>query len=119
MAATWHDFRRRVDDVIGDDLRREREAGERVRRDVLGPLGRSVAELCEAGHIGRAWLFGSFAWGTPNEQSDVDVLVEGVQDHDRVSEVLEKACKRMVHLVDFERADESLRRRVLAKGVLL
>ena len=70
-----------------------------------------------AGHCGRVWLFGSFAWGRPGERSDIDLLVEG--DDGEVAWEVSRACHREVHAIALQRAPDSLRERVLAEGVLL
>ena len=38
-------------------------------------LGEATRRLADEFHPEEIWLFGSHAWGTPNEDSDVDLMV--------------------------------------------
>jgi predicted nucleotidyltransferase len=59
---------------IAEDLVVEAEAAEQLRGAVLPAVALGVEEARNAGLCRRAWLFGSFSWGTPVERSDVDLL---------------------------------------------
>ena len=90
-----------------DRLRGQAREAARVLRDDFGAT--------------RTWLFGSLAWGDPHQDSDVDLLVEGLPAA-RATE----AERRVAALVDaafdlvlLEEAAPGLVERVLAEGVPL
>lgn len=62
------------------------------------------------------WLFGSFAWGLPGAESDVDLMATGCADPDGLSGFLWRYVDRPVHVVTKESAPESLVSRVLSEG---
>jgi len=72
-----------------------------------------------SGLLGRAWLFGSFAWGMHEPQSDVDLLVERASDSFAVASFVGGRSNRQVHVVSIEGAPESVKTRVLEEGLLL
>jgi predicted nucleotidyltransferase len=109
-------LRRRVLSVIEADLAREAEQAEVVRRSVLPRLAEGLISARRAGRCGRAWLFGSFAWGKPSEHSDIDVLAADCADPDELAAELWRHTERAVHVVALETAPETLRRRVLDEG---
>ena len=53
-----------------------------VRGIILGAL---------RGHRARVWLFGSHAWGTPHEDSDVDLMVIVSQSDERAIQRMQRA----------------------------
>lgn len=69
--------------------------------------------------VSSVWLFGSLAWGSPHEASDVDLLVDGLDSHvggaaeRRVASIIEGSFD----LVRLEEAHPSLVERVLREGV--
>ena len=67
----------------------------------------------------QVWLFGSYAWGEPSERSDIDLLVAGCADPDRLASAVGRKTGTDVHIVQLERAPDSLRQRALAEGVTL
>jgi predicted nucleotidyltransferase len=111
-------FRRRVLEVIEEDLAREADAAARRRSSVLPQVVRTIARARAEGRVSRAWLFGSFAWGSPGERSDVDVLVESA-DPDALAADLFQATERPAHVVELERAPTELVERVLRDGTPL
>ncbi len=114
---TLDDFRTAVRAVIARDLEREAEAAAALRADLVPKVERVVAEARVAGLCGRAWIFGSFAWGSPCEASDVDLLVERCADPFRLASLVAGACGREAHVVDLETAPAGLRDRVIAEGL--
>jgi predicted nucleotidyltransferase len=110
-------FRRRIDEKIEADLRREHELSEQLRASLLPLLEREVALARAAGVCKRVWLFGSFAWGAPEPRSDIDLLVEG--DDSALARRVEKALGREVHALGLQEAPAELVERALARGVVL
>jgi predicted nucleotidyltransferase len=94
-----------------------RTRGEKLRRQAAD----AVRVLASEFEVRRAWLFGSLAWGDPHEESDVDLLVEGLDTRTagdaerRVAEVVEAR----VDLVRAEEAPPGLCERVRREGLLL
>ena len=90
-----------------------------LRAAVVPKLRHAVSAARAEGAVGRAVLFGSFAWGEPTEHSDLDLLVEGCVDGLRLSARLGRATDRDVHVIELEHAPESLVRRAHAEGIEL
>ncbi|HVZ73047.1 MAG TPA: nucleotidyltransferase domain-containing protein [Polyangia bacterium] len=78
----------------------------------------AIERARDQGLCGRAWLFGSYAWGEPGERSDVDILVEGEGSVDTIAiaSVIGRACRLDVHVIDAAEAPVMLRERVLSEG---
>lgn len=112
-------FRRRVVAVIEEDLAREEAEAEVLRREVTECTRAAVERARLEGRCGRAWLFGSFAWGMPGQRSDVDLLVEGTPDPDALASFVWRAVDRPVHVVELEHAPVSLVERALNEGLPL
>ncbi len=112
-------FRRRARAVAEADLEREDRAAEELRRSTIDKLVRAIEAARAEGRCARVWLFGSFAWGKPEDRSDVDLLVEACRDPDALTAEVWRACDRPVHVVELDRAPDSLRERVLREGTLL
>jgi predicted nucleotidyltransferase len=95
---------------------REREAGT-IRQRVTEATRALVARF----EVRRVWLFGSLAWGGVHEESDVDLLVEGLTADlwDDADAFLEERIGLPVDLVRREEAPPGLVERVRAMGVLL
>ena len=56
-----------------------RELEEAARRaDALRAKAREAAQLLRGFGATGVWRFGSLAWGEPHQESDVDLMVEGV-----------------------------------------
>lgn len=109
-------FARNVRERIARDLERERVEQDALQRRVVDAVVEAMESARRDGLCGRAWLFGSFAWGQPNERSDVDLLVEGVRDPDQLAAILSAKCRRDVHVIARERAPDSLAARAVATG---
>jgi predicted nucleotidyltransferase len=109
-------FRRRIVAGIEEDLRREEAEAEARRAQVIPAVARIVAAARAAQRCGRAWLFGSFAWGHPGERSDIDLLVEDCADPDTLAADIWRAVERPVHVIAADRAEPSLLERALADG---
>ncbi len=112
-------FRDAVRAKIEADLRRESEQAAALRAQVVPAVARALERARAEGACGQAWLFGSFVWGDPGERSDVDVLVEGCADSFSLAAKIGRTCEREVHVIQRERAPDSLVRRVLADGTPL
>lgn len=115
-ATTWAAFRRRVLEVIEEDLAREDAEAAALQSDMAVRVARVLTAARSAGRCGRAWLFGSFAWGRPGQRSDVDVLVEDCAEPDALAADLWRETERPAHVVQRERAPAGLVDRVLADG---
>jgi predicted nucleotidyltransferase len=118
---TWADFRAAIDRRIAAELAREQELGEHARADVVPRVRAAISAARAAGACGRAWLFGSHAWGVPHAESDVDLMVDGLTEDgcafaERIGAFL---GARDIHVVPLGAASDSLRERVLREGVLL
>lgn len=99
---------------------RQREADRAREMKALRALVLdAAAEVLPQHGVERAWLFGSLADGTfLPERSDVDILVVGPGRLDvfGIGADLMARVGRPVHVVDFGKAPESLRERVLGGG---
>lgn len=96
------------------------EAASEARRQAVFPVVRQAIERARnEGACGRAWLFGSYAWGRPGERSDVDILAEDCPDPFWVSSIVGRACLLDVHVVDAKDAPTSLRERAVTEGLPL
>jgi uncharacterized protein len=100
----------------------EREEDERLaeRARALLPV---LAKHLKAYGAKRVFLFGSLAEGRFHRGSDIDLAAEGLPPgaviYRAASELDELAAPFEVQLVPLEDADESLRRKVLERGVLV
>jgi len=112
-------FRRAVRNKIARDLEREEDEARELRAAVMAKLSPALAHARAGGLCEDAWLFGSFAWGTPRDASDIDLLVAGCSDPDALGGRLMMATSRAVHVVPMEQAPASLKERVLAEGTRL
>jgi predicted nucleotidyltransferase len=118
---TWADYRRAVDRHFAEQIADEQRAGAEARAAMQPRVRDAVARARAAGACGRAWLFGSFAYGVPHAESDVDVMVEGLREFptDFAVRIGADLGDIHIHVVPFETASASLRARVLAEGVEL
>ena len=112
-------FREAVRAKIRRDLEQEEATARTLREQVLPGVRQAIASARASGLCTRVWLFGSFAWGRPSDRSDVDLLVEGCADPDRLGGLVALRCGRDVHVIEWEQAPESLRTRVLEQGTVL
>ena len=114
--AALQDFHRAVRRHFEAQIASERSASV-MRKAAVIPRVRDGVERARAqGLCGRAWLFGSYAWGQPGERSDVDIFVEGRSDTIAIASIVGRACGLDVHVVDSDEAPESLRARVASEG---
>lgn len=114
-----HAFRAAVDANIVRGLAPATSEAEALRAEVVTRVAASVARARRKGLVGRVWLFGSFAWGTPRAESDVDLLLEGASDPFLAAAEIESGLGRETDVVRIERAPAALCRRVLSEGKLL
>lgn len=112
-------FRETVKAQIARTLEQEHARSQERRSRVVPQAREAITEARHAGGCGRAWLFGSYAWGDPGTRSDVDLLVEGCDDPDRLAAAVARRTGTEVHVVQRERAPESLVARVDEEGVPL
>ncbi len=116
LLAAFHDtVRRRIE----ADLEQERAEAAAIRAEVMPDIRGAIEDARRRALCGRAWLFGSFAWGQPTDRSDIDVLAEDCTDGIPVAAVLTEHTGRLAHVVPIEDAPPSLRERVLSSGVRL
>lgn len=111
-------FRKAVRANIQRALLEPRAEVEACRAEVLSQLAEVMASARKRGFCGRAWLFGSFAWGWPGVRSDIDLIIDGEGADEIASQVWQK-CNRPVHSLSLADAPSSLRERVLRKGLPL
>jgi len=110
-------FRRAVRTRIAKELAEDSARSESRRAAVHGALPSALEAARAAGLLaGRAWLFGSYAWGSPGERSDVDLLVEGCPDVLELAVKIGQVLACEIHVVALEQAPQSLRELVLAQG---
>jgi len=114
--AALQDFRRAVRRHIEAQIASERRASEARKARVIPKVREGVAHARAQGLCGRAWLFGSYAWGEPGERSDVDIFVDGRSDTIAIASVVGRACGLDVHVVDSVDAPDSLHARVMSEG---
>jgi predicted nucleotidyltransferase len=116
QADLYRDLRAAVRAKIARDLERERAEAEERRARVREALPAALADAREQGLCEAAWLFGSYAWGTPGERSDVDLLVDACPDPEHLAAIVARATGTEVHVIDLRDAPEGLRERALAEG---
>jgi predicted nucleotidyltransferase len=92
---------------------------EQRRAVVLPRLRRVVAALRGRGRVEKVWLFGSYAWGLPDERSDVDLLVQGSDDPFGLAGEVAAEVRLDVHVIERARAAPSLVARVDEEGMPL
>ncbi len=109
-------FRQAVHAKLTRDVETERAESEARRGQVLALLVPAIAEARDLGLCGRTWLFGSFAWGKPTQESDIDLAVEDCPDPFAVASLVGRRCRRDVHAVAVEDLPEGLEKRVLHEG---
>lgn len=118
-ATRLREFRRAVQARIEEDLRRESVAAARLREEVVPAVCAAVAAARAAGEADEVWLFGSFAWGTPREGSDVDLLAEEPVDVAALADRVQQATGRLVHVVTRRSARADLCERIDREGINL
>ncbi len=89
------------------------------RRELAVRQTRQVVQrLLADGVIARAWLIGSAATGTFGTRSDVDVVVEGLeqQQHGKALLMFEREVDAVVDLLQLEQLPAPFRERVISEG---
>lgn len=110
-------FREAVLKKIRADLAAEEALADLARVEVLPRLRTIIATARADGVCREVWLFGSFAWGRPGPDSDLDLLVEGDAD-----ELAWRISRELVRAVDAWRLDDappSLVARARSEGIAL
>lgn len=69
-------------------------------RDILN----EIEHICKKHHVREVLLFGSYAAGTQTDTSDIDIIVKGVEDIERLREEIAqiKTLKR-IDIFDYDR----------------
>lgn len=112
-------FGRAVRRNFAEQAAREQAEAEARRGAVLPVVRQAIARARLQSACGRAWLFGSYAWGQPGVRSDVDILAEDCPDPFLVASIVGRACNLDVHVIDTSDAPASLRDRAMSDGVAL
>ena len=101
-------------------FRKRDEAMARLAAEARAILPRLVSHLVEAHGARRVWLFGSLAEGGFEEDSDIDLAVEGLPagaaPFRAAAELDDLARPFRVDLVPIEDASDALRERILQHG---
>lgn len=110
--------------ALGKRLRVTLEDAPRVH--TVEEVAAAVASVFSQYGVRRAYLFGSFARGEQDEESDVDLRVEldaplGMQQAGQLLEDLEDACGRSVDVItkSVDALDSWFAREILAEEVLI
>lgn len=102
------------------DRQRQDRVTERVRmlRTAAPDLARMLVDGFGAT---RVWLFGSLAWGEPDEHCDLDLAVQGLASSDYFTALgaVLAAAPSPVDLVRMEEAPDALAHRIRQHGVVL
>jgi predicted nucleotidyltransferase len=112
-------FGRAVRRKFAEQAAREQAESEARRRAILPIVRQAVADARDQQVCGRAWLFGSYAWGQPGVRSDVDILAEDCPDSILLASIVGRACQLDVHVIEAESAPSSLRDRAMKEGLPL
>jgi predicted nucleotidyltransferase len=112
-------FRAAICAKIEREIAREQQTAERLRSEVLPRLRRGVERARDEGLCQGAWLIGSYAWGTPTERSDVDIVLEKAGDLTRIASLVGEEVRCQVHVIPLGAASEELRQRAISSGVPL
>jgi len=118
-AALLAAFRRAVRAKIEKDILREQADAAARREQTLPAIRRGLALARARGLCGAAWLFGSYAWGEPTAESDVDLLLDGCEDPDGVAVLVGRETCTEVHAVELNHAPQSLVDRARREGLAL
>lgn len=111
-------FRERILESLAKERGALSDASSPMQAQMTELLGKIIDEARRSGLAARddrIWLFGSFAWGQPDEHSDVDLLIDS-PNIDELAWRISRSCGRLVHAIALTEASPSLRRRVLRQG---
>ncbi len=80
-----------------------------------------IVDYLKAGGCSKVYLFGSFAEGITNPNSDIDIAVSGIPNKEffRAVAVLPLIAKHRVDLVDFDELHPKFQKSIETDGVLL
>lgn len=63
-----------------------------------------IEAICRNNHVGELFLFGSYATGTQMDTSDIDIIVKGVKDIERLrEEIAEIRTLKKIDIFDYDR----------------
>lgn len=96
------------------------QASWQARADrLVGEVRERIPMLAAEAGAHEVWLFGSLAWGTPFEDSDVDLAVAGLDGaaFDAFATAAFMAIGAPVDVVRLEDAPATLRERILTSGL--
>lgn len=99
-------------------------ASQKLASNDLEALKKIAIPILKANGVKKAAVFGSFARGDANENSDVDILVkysEGTSLFDvvRLKSQLEEAIGREVDLVSYDFIDKYIKDKIMSERVTL
>jgi len=85
-------------------------------------IKQKILPILKKNNITRAGIFGSYARGKQHKGSDVDILIElnddrGLLGFINLKNILEKAIKRKIDLVEYECIRSEIRKHVLKEEV--
>lgn len=105
-------------------LRLLEEPAERVRPNDVEAVKKLAIPILKRNGVKKAAIFGSFARGEANEDSDIDLLVKykestSLFDAVDLKNELEAALGRKVDLVSYDFIDKYIRERVLKERLIL
>lgn len=105
-------------DVMIERARRDLEARDRATAEVHRAVLAVLVPERARGTYERGWLIGSLITGGFTEDSDVDVVVEGLSraGESALRRALEDAARRPVDLLRFEELDSGFRAAVTQTG---
>lgn len=100
-------------------LREEGRLAAALRERLMSRLRPVIDDLRSSGLLRGAWIFGSYAWGTPTEASDVDLLIESDRDALYIATEVSRAIGLDVHALARDSAPTTLLARISAEGIAL
>lgn len=70
---------------------------------------KNVKAICEKNRVSHLYLFGSYAKGTAHDKSDVDFIVKGVRDIEKLqNEVNNILTLKRIDLFDYDNIQNSI-----------
>jgi len=87
-------------------------------------IGKQVADILRRYPVNKAAIFGSFAKGNENKDSDIDILIEYNQPVSlfqllRMEKELNTATKRKIDVVEYSAIKKSIRKNVLKEAIVI